>query len=96
MSVIDDYLAERPEGQRRALGRVRRVARAVVPEAEEVIAYGMPTLRHQGRYLIHFAGFTNHMSLFPGTIRFTEGEPVADSVVEGIVRTRLAEIARER
>lgn len=96
MSVIDDYLAGRPDGQRRALGRVRDVAKAVLPEAEEVIAYGMPTLRHQGKYLIHFAGFAHHMSLFPGTIRFTEDEPVEDSVVEGIVRTRLAEIADGR
>lgn len=95
MTVIDDYLATLGEPQREALDRVRRVSREVSPEAEDVISYGMPTLRYDGKYLIHFAAFKNHLSIFPGTIRFTAEEPVPAAVIQAIVSKRLAEIAGE-
>jgi uncharacterized protein YdhG (YjbR/CyaY superfamily) len=96
MSVIDDYLGDLPGPQRRELARIRDIVKRVVPDAEEVLAYRMPTLSYAGKYLIHFAAFKRHMSIFPGTIRFTPETPVPASVIEAIVRKRLAEISEGR
>jgi uncharacterized protein YdhG (YjbR/CyaY superfamily) len=38
-----------------------------VPNAEDSIGYGMPVLRYKGKYLIGFAPFKDHMSVFPGS-----------------------------
>lgn len=96
MSVIDEYLDGLPEPQRRELARIRDIAKRVVPDAEEGLAYRMPTLSYEGKHLIHFAAFTKHMSIFPGTIRFTPETPVPASVIEAIVRKRWAEISEGR
>lgn len=94
MSVIDDYLRDVSEPQRRELERVRRIVRDVAPpDAEEVLSYGMPTFDYMGKHLIHFAAFKNHMSIFPGTIRFTADSPVPKQVIVKIVQDRLAEIS---
>lgn len=92
MTVIDDYLSTLQPPQRLALERVRDIALQVVPDADEVISYDMPTLDLNGKHLIHFACYKNHMSIFPGTIRFTPQTPVAEDVIRGIVERRLVEI----
>lgn len=65
--MIDDYLSNATPEQRRELNRVRKIAKDLVPEAEEVISYGIPTLKYKGKHLIYFAYFTHHMSIFPGS-----------------------------
>jgi uncharacterized protein YdhG (YjbR/CyaY superfamily) len=65
MSVIDNYLKEVQPSQRVELERIRRIVKGMVPDAEEVIGYGIPTLKYKGKNLIHFAAFKNHLSIFP-------------------------------
>ena len=62
---VDTYLALQTENVRIALEKMRRIIKTTVPEAEEVISYGMPAYRYHGM-LVYFAGFKNHYSLFPG------------------------------
>ena len=66
MSVIDDYLQKVPATQRAELDRVRQIVKAAVPEAEEIITYGMPGFKYHEKYLIAFAAFKDHLSVFPG------------------------------
>lgn len=66
MSVIDDYFKQLEEPQKTELERIRRLVKEVVPDASEVITYGMPGFKYRGKYLISFAAFKNHLSLFPG------------------------------
>jgi uncharacterized protein YdhG (YjbR/CyaY superfamily) len=65
MSAIDDYLNNVPELERAELERVRQIVRGHVPEAEEVISYGMPGFKYKGKYLLGLAAFKDHLSLFP-------------------------------
>lgn len=66
MSVIDDYLDEHATPtQRIELERIRKIVRELVPDADEVIGYGIPTFKYNGKNLVHFAAFKKHMSLFP-------------------------------
>ena len=66
MSGIDGYLAAvDSEEFRAALSRIRQILREEVPEGEECISYGVPTLKFHGM-VASFAAFKNHCSFFPG------------------------------
>lgn len=63
---VDDYLASVSDDRARAcLSHLRDVIRKAAPEAEECIRYGIPTYKQNG-FVISFAAFKNHCSLFPG------------------------------
>ncbi|HVO40318.1 MAG TPA: DUF1801 domain-containing protein [Spirochaetia bacterium] len=66
--TVDDYLAPLPSDVRAALEKLRKTVKAMVPDAEEVISYGMPGFRYRGRALVWFAGFRDHCSFFPGGV----------------------------
>lgn len=65
MSIFNSYLAQVDPRERSELERLRRIVKEVVPEAEEVISYGMPGFKYKGKYLLGFAAFKDHMSIFP-------------------------------
>src|SRR5690348_3837677 len=62
---IDAYLADIDEPKRSTLEALRRSIRAVVPDAEECISYGMPAFRVGGKVVAGFAAFTNHLAYLP-------------------------------
>jgi uncharacterized protein YdhG (YjbR/CyaY superfamily) len=72
LSVIDDYFKGVDPEVRSELERVRTIVKRVVPDAEEAISYGMPAFRYRKKYLIAFAPFKDHMSVFPGASPITE------------------------
>lgn len=66
--TVDQYLAGVPEPARTTLSWVRAAIRsAAPPEATEVISYRIPMFKYKGM-LMGFAGFSNHCSLFPGSL----------------------------
>jgi uncharacterized protein YdhG (YjbR/CyaY superfamily) len=65
MTVIDDYLEGVEASKRAALERIRRLAKEQVPDAEEVIAYQMPTLRYRGRPFLGFLAHKRHLGIYP-------------------------------
>ena len=66
--TVDEYLAPVPEPARRTLEKIRAAIRsAAPPEATEVISYGIPMFKYKGM-LMGFAAFSNHCSLFPGSL----------------------------
>lgn len=62
---VDDYVASFPSQTRQLLEQVRRIAAAAVPDGQETIAYNMPTIQVAGRSVVHFAGWTGHLSVYP-------------------------------
>ncbi len=62
---VDAYLAEIEEPKRSTLEALRVSIRAVVPEAEEGISYGMPAFRVGGKVVAGFAAFKNHLAYLP-------------------------------
>ena len=65
MGVIDDYIASFPEPTHSRLVQVCQALREEIPEAAELISYAIPTFDLNGKHLIHFAGFKNHIGLYP-------------------------------
>ena len=63
-TTINAYIAGFSPEIQEILERIRIIVREVAPEAEETIAYQMPTFRLQGN-LVHFAAFENHIGLYP-------------------------------
>ena len=59
------YLDAVPASQRPLLETIRAAARAAAPDAEEALYYGMPALRVGRRWLVAYAAFSAHCSLFP-------------------------------
>jgi len=65
---VEDYLAGLPDERRAAAEELRQTIKAAAPEATETIAYQMPAYRsHGGQFLVSFAAFKNHYSLFPAS-----------------------------
>ena len=64
---VEDYLAALPQEPRAALEKLRKTIRAAAPEATETISYQMPTFKDQGRFLVSYAAFKDHCSLFPAS-----------------------------
>ena len=64
---VDEYLAALPDDRRTVLEEMRRTIRAAAPEATETIAYGMPAFTNHGRFLVSFAAYKVHDSLFPAS-----------------------------
>jgi uncharacterized protein YdhG (YjbR/CyaY superfamily) len=64
-TTIDDYIASFPADVQAILQEVRRIIRNAVPAADETISYGIPTFTFDGRYLVYFAGWKRHISVYP-------------------------------
>ena len=63
---VDEYLTRVTSDEARdSLSRLRATIRDAIPEAEEVISYGIPTYK-LGGFIASFAAFKNHCSFFPG------------------------------
>src|SRR6476659_3765349 len=67
---IDQYLLGVEEPKRRTLQALRSTILDIVPEAEQIISYGMPAFRVDGKTLAGFAAFQKHLSYLPfsGTV----------------------------
>ena len=66
-ATVDEYLASLPEDRRNAMQELRGAVRAAAPEATESIAYDMPALRTGGQFLVSYAAYKRHYSLFPAS-----------------------------
>ena len=64
--AVAKHLANYPPAQRRALESIRSAVHKLLPGADEVMAWGMPSYRVDGDLVLSFSGFADHNSLFPG------------------------------
>jgi len=64
-ATVDDYIASYPPDVRDILEKIRRTILAAAPGTEETISYAIPTVTLDGRYLIYFAGWKRHISVYP-------------------------------
>lgn len=62
---VDAYLAKIPEPGRSTLRAVRESILEVIPDAEQVISYGFPGFKLDGKVICGIDAFKNHCSYFP-------------------------------
>jgi uncharacterized protein YdhG (YjbR/CyaY superfamily) len=61
---IEEYIASFPEDVQKIMQKLREVIKTAAPEAGEKISYNMPTFTLNGRYLVYFAGWKNHIAFY--------------------------------
>ena len=64
---VNAYIAGQPKETRAILERVRTAIRKAVPAAEETLSYQIPGYSLNGSYLMYFAGWKAHYSIYPVT-----------------------------
>ncbi|MEU7820022.1 DUF1801 domain-containing protein [Catellatospora sp. NPDC049133] len=65
-TTIDEYIDSFPEEVQDVLRQVRQTILAAAPaQAGQNISYGIPTITLDGRYLVYFAGWKHHVSVYP-------------------------------
>ena len=62
---ISEYIAGFPKDTQKILKQIRTTIKKAAPGAEETISYAIPTFKLKGRHLVYFAGYKNHISLYP-------------------------------
>lgn len=61
---IDEYIAGFPSDTQILLKQMRTIIHKAAPRAEEKISYGMAAFTLNGKNLIYFAGYKNHVGLY--------------------------------
>lgn len=107
-SDVDGYLSTLPDDARATLEELRRTIKAAAPDAVEMISYGLPGFKYQGRPLVGFGAWKGHCALYGmipeahqdllsayDTSKGTIRFPLGEPLPEALVRTLVsARIAR--
>ncbi len=72
-TTIDEYIKSFPKDVQNVLKTLREEIKKELPEETiETISYGIPTFKLNGKYVVYFAGFKKHISIYP--ILHAEGD----------------------
>lgn len=61
----DEHILSFPPATQKILPKIRATIRKVAPKAEGAISYGIPVFNLNDSYLIYFAGYKDHVSIYP-------------------------------
>ena len=64
-TAVSDYIAALPKPVRDRIAEIYDHARAIVPDAEEGVSYGMPALLYRGKGLISVMHTKKHIGVYP-------------------------------
>jgi uncharacterized protein YdhG (YjbR/CyaY superfamily) len=81
--TIDEYIGTFPADVQVVLEQVRQTIRRAAPGAVETISYQMPTFKLNGRNLVHFAGWENHVGFYPAPSGMTSFDKELSGYVRG-------------
>ena len=104
---VDDYIAAQAESTQVRLRELRAIFRAALPDATEVISYGIPTYKFP-RGSVYFAAAKKHCAvyaaavyLFPdelqglvgekGTLRFPLDKPIPEELLTRLLTATVLE-----
>lgn len=61
---VEEYIKTFPKDVQLLLDKIRLTIRETAPESVEIISYGMPAYKINGKPLVYFAGFKNHIGFY--------------------------------
>jgi uncharacterized protein YdhG (YjbR/CyaY superfamily) len=62
--TVDSYIKAFPAEVRPVLQAIRKTIREAAPDAKEGIAYGIPAYKSDGKPLVYFGAFKNHVGFY--------------------------------
>lgn len=62
--TIDEYIKTFPSNVQQMMEQIRFTIKENAPEAEESFSYGMPAYKTNGKPLVYFAGYKNHIGFY--------------------------------
>lgn len=65
IKTIDQFISAYPPEVQTILQKIRVLIQKSVPEAEEAMSYGIPTFKLNGKNLVHFSAFKEHIGFYP-------------------------------
>ncbi len=72
---INEYIKKSPKERQGVLVLMQKTLQKLVPQGEEVIRYGMPTVQVNGKNLVHYAVMKKHFGFYPAPSGVTAFEP---------------------
>jgi uncharacterized protein YdhG (YjbR/CyaY superfamily) len=72
---VEQYIASFPQDTQMLLKKIQEIIINNAPNAVESISYGMPAYKLNGKPLVYFAGYKNHIGFYAtptGHIKFAE------------------------
>ena len=82
---IDDYISDFSVETQKYLNEMRELIRKLAPDSVESISYAIPTFSLNGKYLVYFAGFKNHI----GSVQFPLNKPLPIALITKIVKYQI-------
>lgn len=64
MTEIDNYINNFTGEVHARLVQMREIIRSEAPDALELLSYGMPAYKLNGKPLVYFAGYKNHVGFY--------------------------------
>jgi len=91
--TMDEYIDASSENVKEILQKVRQTIKSVIPDATETIGYGVPSFDMLGKHIIMFAGFKNHIGIYPtpAVIKKFKSELTSYKTAEGTIQFQLNE-----
>ena len=62
--TVDEYIESFPSDIQILLQQIRETVTKSAPQADEAISYGMPAYKLNGKPLVYFAAFKNHVGFY--------------------------------
>lgn len=88
IKTIDQYIHKYSDTTQVILENIRQKIHGSAPGAKEKISYGIPTFTLNGKNLVHFAAYENHIGFYPGpeAIRYFAAKLGPYEIAKGTVR----------
>lgn len=64
MTNVDSYITSFPKDIQKILNDIRKTIVKKAPEAVESLSYGMPAYKTNGKPLVYFAAYKNHIGFY--------------------------------
>jgi uncharacterized protein YdhG (YjbR/CyaY superfamily) len=72
---VDEYINDAPDKTRSILKDLRKLIKSTAPDADEGVSYGMPGYKLNKKVLIYFAGWEDHISIYPTSSKVENSIP---------------------
>lgn len=63
--TVDEYINSFPRDTQLVLKKIRSIVKNLAPDAKETMSYGMPGYKLNGKALVYFAGWKEHVGFYP-------------------------------